>query len=259
MRFTLPSPLVLSAIILTIPVPYLGAQTDLTPPALLPDSDIGDKISEAESHRDNNLLEYSVVRKYVLENSHLWQPAVMTVRLTFRKGQGKSFEVIDLQNAEGMSRRVLQKIVDSEVEASRKECTQHRDDLEVTNMNYRFHVVGSEVREGRRCYIVMLIPKCKSKYLVQGKAWVDAEDFGIIRIEGRPAANLSFWVGKPYIVQEFQKVGQFWMASRNRSQSQSMILGSSVLTIEYSGYQVNNPELRVAQNQGSAPKHPSIE
>jgi outer membrane lipoprotein-sorting protein len=259
MRFTLPSPLVVTAIVLTVPAPFWGAETDCTQPALLSDSEIGDRISEAESQRDNNLLEYSVVRKYVLENSHLKQPAVMTVRLTFRKGQGKSFDVIDLQNAEGMSRRVLQKIVDSEAETSRKECTQHRDDLEVTNANYDFHVVGTEYKEGRRCYVVTLIPKCKSKYLVQGKAWVDAEDFAIIRIEGRPAANLSFWVGKPYIVQEFQKVGQFWMASRNRSQSQSMVLGSSVLTIEYSGYQVNNPEMRVAQNQTAAPKRPSIE
>ena len=259
MRLTLPNPLVLAAIVLTVPVPFWGAPTDCAQPILLSDSEIGDKISDSESHRDNNLLEYSVVRKYVLENSHLKEPAIMTVRLTFRKGQGKSFEIIDLQNAEGMSRRVLQKIVDSEAETSRKECTQHRDDLEVTNANYRFHVVGSEVHDGRRCYIVTLIPKCKSKYLVQGKAWVDAEDFAIIRIEGRPAANLSFWVGKPYIVQEFQKVGQFWMASRNRSQSQSMILGSSVLTIEYTGYQVNSPELRVAENQGSAPKRAGIE
>jgi len=259
MKLTLPNPLLLAAIALTIPVPFWGAPTDCIQPALLSDEEIGDKISEAESQRDNNLLEYSVVRKYVLENTHLKQPAVMTVRLTFQKGQGKSFDVIDLQNAEGMSRRVLEKIVDSEAEASRKECRQHRDELEVTSVNYRFHVVGSEVRQGRRCYIVMLMPKSKSKYLVQGKAWVDAEDFGIIRIEGRPAANLSFWVGKPYIVQEFHKVGQFWMASRNRSQSQSMLLGSSVLTIEYSGYQVNNPEIRVAENQGSSPKRASIE
>ena len=256
MRFNPARFLIAAAIMISAPLPFWAAHNVIPTPDCLPsDAEIAAKITQADSQRDANLRGYSVVRKYKLHNSHLKEDAIMTVRLSYVKGQGKSFEVVDLQNAEGMSRRVLQKIIDSEAQAS----SQTQDPLDVTSDNYKFHVTGVEDLDGRRCYVVSLTPKLKSKYLVQGKAWIDTSDFGIVRIEGRPAASLSFWVGKPYIVQQFQKVGQFWMASHCRSESQSFLLGSSVLTIEYSGYDVNNPDIRVAENLGRRPKRSADE
>jgi hypothetical protein len=149
-----------------------------------------------------------------------------------------------------MSRKVLERVVQGEAESSRK---QSQDELAVTKANYKFHVTGVEIQGGRRCYMVELTPRHKSKYLVQGKAWVDANEFALMRVEGRPSASLSFWVGKPYIVQTFEKVGPFWMAAHNRSESQSFLLGSSVLTIDYSQYQVN-PDTRVAEEIGTSAK-----
>lgn len=233
------------------------SQNDCRPAEALPsDEEIAAKISDADQQRDSGLNDYSVIRKYNLHNSHLKNDAEMTVRLSYHKGQGKSFEVLDLQNAEGMSKKVLQRLIDSEAEASRE---RHKDQLDITKANYNFHVTGVESHNGRRCYVVNLIPKRKSKYLVQGKAFVDVEDYGILRVEGRPSASLSFWVGKPYIVLEFHKVGQFWMAAHNRSESQSMVLGASVLTIDYSGYTLNAGDIKVADNHNSAPKRTAIE
>jgi len=208
------------------------------------DEDVAGKITETEMQRLATLHDYSVIRKYVLHNSHLKSDAVMTVRLKYQKGCGKSFEIIGVENADGMSRRVLDRLLQSEAESSHKES---QDQFAISKVNYKFHVTGTDTRDGRSCYIVDLIPKHKSRYLVQGKAWVDKNEFALVRIEARPSVSLSFWVGKPYIVQDFQKVGSFWFAAHNRSESESWVLGSSVLTIDYSDYKVT-PEIRVALN-----------
>src|SRR5260370_36815726 len=68
--------------------------------ALPSDDEVADRITDTELQRLANLCGYSVVRKYRLHNLHLQHDAVMTVRLNYPKGQGKSFEIIGLDTAE---------------------------------------------------------------------------------------------------------------------------------------------------------------
>jgi hypothetical protein len=82
-------------------------------------------------------------------------------------------------------------------------------------------------------------PKTANKYLIDGKIWVDANDYSIVRIEGRPARNPSFWVRSVHFVHTYQKVGQFWFASSTHTTSEIRIFGDSELTIETSDYALN--------------------
>jgi hypothetical protein len=52
-------------------------------------------------------------------------------------------------------------------------------------------------------------PKRVDKYLFEGKVWVDQQDFAVVRIEGRPAAKLSFWIKRAEFVRQYQKVDGF--------------------------------------------------
>ena len=214
------------------------------------DEEFADKITRTELRRLANLREYSAFCKYTLQNSHMKDDAEMTVRLNYAAGSGKSFEIMDIKNASGLSRKVLERLTQSEAESSRRAT---RDEFQITKANYKFHGLGASTYRGRPCYVVEVTAKRKSKYLVDGKAWVDPNEFAILKIEGRPAASLSFWVGKPYIVQEFQKIGPFWMASHNRSESESWLLGHSVLTIDYSDYEIA-PAIRMAERNLPAAK-----
>jgi len=238
MRAAMPKPAILAIMLTVAALPFWAE--DMLPT----DDEIAGKITETEMQRLATLHDYTVIRKYELHNSHFKTDTIMTVRLKYQKGCGKSFEVIGVENAEGMCRRVLDKLLQSEAESSRKES---QDQFAISKINYKFHVIGTDTRDGRSCYVVDLIPKHKSRFLVQGKAWVDKNEFALVRIEARPSVSLSFWVGKPYIVQDFQKVGSFWFAAHNRSESESWVLGSSVLTIDYSNYKVT-PEIHVALN-----------
>ena len=192
-----------------------------------------------ERAKGHNLQAYSVMRKFVLHNSRLGKDAVLTARLSYTKGQGKSFEIVDAQGAQGISRKVIERVLQAEVEAS---AADGHEEGSITTDHYDFELLGTASANGRPCYLLELRPKKKSKFLIQGKAWVDAQEYGLVKLEGRPSASLSMWVGKPFISQEFQKYGEFWMASRNSSRSESRFLGNSQLTIEFTGYELRGAE-----------------
>ena len=53
------------------------------------------------------------------------------------------------------------------------------------------------------------------------------EDFGIVHVEGKPSDSLSFFVGRPMIVQDFTKIQDYWWVSRRHSYIDNMFLGKS--------------------------------
>jgi len=131
---------------------------------------------------------------------------------------------------------VFGKLLDAEVQASRNP---EADPTRIVPENYDFKLLGTQELNGRECYLVELKAKKKAKYLLNGKMWVDREDYAVVRLEGRPSANITFWVGKPYIEQNFAKYGGYWLASSNHSVSDSRLLGRTDLTIHYRNYEVN--------------------
>ena len=54
-------------------------------------------------------------------------------------------------------------------------------------------MLASEFLEARPVYVIQVLPKREDKYLFEGRIWIDAEDFAVVRVEGKPAKNPSFW------------------------------------------------------------------
>jgi len=88
--------------------------------------------------------------------------------------------------------------------------------------------------------VLAVKPRKDNKFLYHGKIWVDATDYAIVRIEGQPARNPSFWVHNVHFVHTYQKVHQFWFAASTHTSSQVRIFGAAELTIENSGYALNS-------------------
>jgi hypothetical protein len=101
--------------------------------------------------------------------------------------------------------------------------------------------VGQEQLVTGPAYVLQVSPKTANKYLIDGKIWVDANDYSIVRIEGQPARNPSFWVRNVHFVHTYEKVGPFWFASATHTKSEIRIFGSSELNIENSDYSLNPP------------------
>ena len=88
----------------------------------------------------------------------------------------------------------------------------------------------------RSAYVLEVIPKRKEKYLFRGRIWVDAEDYALVRAEGNPAKNPSFWTKSTHFVQTYQKSGALWFAHSTQSVTNVRIFGAADVSIEYFDY-----------------------
>lgn len=213
------------------------------------------RFDQAEDARDARLKKYTATRRYVLNNKRFHKVGEMLVQVTYRKGEAKSFEILANDSEKDVSGHVFEKLLAAEVEASKRN---DGDPSRISIENYELKLLGTEMVDGHQCYVIGLRPKKKNKFLLNGKAWIEANEFALVKLEGRPAENLSFWVGKPFISQTFVKVGEFWLSAQNRSLSDTRLLGESELRIEYSGYRCNGGQgPRLAQNPLQVARHAS--
>jgi len=135
-------------------------------------------------------------------------------------------------------------MLSEENEASHRES---REASRITPANYKFNIIGQASLNGGPAYVLAITPKTENKYLIDGKIWVDATDYSIVRIEGRPARNPSFWVHDVHFIHTYRRVGPFWLAASTHTTSEVRIFGSSELTIDNSDYVLNPPKDRTAK------------
>src|SRR5205807_5667931 len=138
--------------------------------------------------------------------------ASVAVLMNYRQVEGESYTVLTRSGSDKLN-GIVDKVLASEAGASLPlENARHQ----ITSVNYRVRLLGTEVAAGRSCYVLELAPKTKSRFLIIGKAWVDAATYAVVRIEGQFAASISMLVGAPRISEEFMEVRGFWLPSHVR-------------------------------------------
>ena len=177
---------------------------------------------------------YSGVREYRLRNYRFGKEAVVLAQVTYTPDAGKDFTILQRSGSPKLI-EVVEKLFSSEVEVSKPASFTA---VEISPANYWARLRGIDTAGGRVCYVIELTPKRKSKYLIKGTAWIDRESYGLVRIEGTPAASISMWIGTPHISQELTQVGGFWLPLHTGSVSSGFLLGASELEIRYSDYLV---------------------
>ena len=194
-------------------------------------SDVVARFVEKDAIRRASLSEYCVVAHYRLENKS--RRADMMVRWTRLPNGVKQYAILTESGDPAVRSHVFHKLLDAEVEASR---SSEQERTWITPANYEFQLAGKDNVNGREAYVLLLTPKTDSKFLTSGRIWVDAEDYGLIRAEGRPARTVSFWTKSVSFVQIFERVGDFWLVSSNHSVTEARVFGTADLTIQYLDY-----------------------
>ena len=196
--------------------------------------DVVAKMMQFDAQRQSELTGYSATRRYVAVNKN--RRAEMTVRVECAKDGSKQFTVISEDGSGSIRKHVFQRLLSEEIEASRRGT---RTSTRLIPANYDFQIIGKETLETGPAYALTISPKTPNKYLIDGKIWIDANDYSIVRIEGQPARNPSFWVHSVHFIHTYQKVGQFWFASSTDTTSEIRIFGDSELKIENVDYKLN--------------------
>jgi hypothetical protein len=161
--------------------------------------------------------------------------AEMVVSVTYRAPNSKEFRVVSQSGSKLILDRVFKKLLEGEQEASNEE---NRRNTALSTQNYDFTSAGYENTPDGAEYVLNLMPKTKNKYLYRGKIWVDAKDFAVVRIEGEPAKNPSFWIKNTEVRHRYVKVNDFWLPAENHTESVIRLGGRATLSIEYKDYKI---------------------
>jgi hypothetical protein len=232
MRLTLQRAFFTLAVVLSAAT-IATAQTDDPLPSA---EDVVAKMMQFDAQRQSQLTGYTATRHYVAVNKN--RRAEMLVHVDCASDGAKQFTVLSEEGSGSIRKHVFHKLLSEETEASRHGT---RNSTRLIPANYDFQLVGQEQLVTGPAYVLQVSPKTANKYLIDGKIWVDANDYSIVRIEGQPARNPSFWVRNVHFVHTYEKVGPFWFASATHTKSEIRIFGSSELNIENSDYSLNPP------------------
>jgi hypothetical protein len=74
--------------------------------------------------------------------------------------------------------------------------------------------------------------------MLNGTLWVDAKDGSIVEIDGVSSRSPSMFSGPAKMMRQYATVSGFAMATHARAESDSSLFGRTILTIEYTDYQV---------------------
>lgn len=195
--------------------------------------EIVDRMAAHDLQRQASIEGYAGMRRYVLENRHFQKRAEMLVRVQGDPDGTKHFDVVSEEGWKAANTHVLRKMLESETETSRPEL---RATAKLNSRNYDFAFVSTAQVGDRMAYVLEITPKRKEKYLFRGRIWVDAQDYALVRAEGNPAKNPSFWTKSTHFVHVYQKSGPFWFPLSTESVTEARIFGTTEVNIEYFDY-----------------------
>src|SRR5246127_2183226 len=227
---------VLSALIIMISAATIASAQTSDP---LPSAeDVVAKMMQFDAQRQSELTGYTALRHYAATNKK--RHAEMLVRVSCDSSGAKEFTIVSEEGSGSIRKHVFHKLLSEETEASRRGT---RSSTRLIPDNYQFQVVGRETLETGPAYVLSVTPKTANKYLIDGKIWVDANDYSIVRIEGQPAKNPSFWIKSVHFVHTYAKQGPFWFPGADHSVTDVRIFGNTELKIDYFDYSPQNVAL----------------
>jgi hypothetical protein len=214
-----------------------GGTSHSTQNAPLPVEQVARKLEEKNSQRAAALDEFSSTRVYRMQYHGFPsdRDAEMVVNFTYHAPQSKEFHVVSQTGSKFVIDHVFKKLLEGEQEAANQE---NREHTALSRENYNFTSAGYEITPDGPQYVLNLLPKTKNKFLYRGKIWVDAKDFAVVRIEGEPARNPSFWIKKTEVRHRYIKVNDFWLPAENHTESVIRLGGRAILSIEYKDYRI---------------------
>jgi len=201
------------------------------------EADVIRGIDASVAAREETLLGYSVTEHYsVFRNQDKVHPAAeMTVKTTYQKDKGKSYEILNQSGSEIILKQVLGRVLESERTATEPA---NRATALITSANYNMHVKGSEVVEGRNCIALAIAPRHAGQYLFQGDLWVSAQDYSIVQLAGYTSKSPSIFAGPTQVSRKYAIIDGLPMATHASATSMSWLFGQTIIEIDYTGYEL---------------------
>jgi Outer membrane lipoprotein-sorting protein len=190
-------------------------------------------MAQAQAENRTHFRPYIITRDYKLfeGEDHNQARSRVIAEITVVPPVSKKYTVTN-SNGSGLEEQIVRKMLDGEVAFAKDSGS-----TDITSDNYDFLFVREDELSGQRCYVLKLLPRRKSKNLLRGTIWVDANTYLFHRIEGEPAKSPSWWLRDVRIVLLYDTVSGMWLQTSSEATANVRILGRSTMVWKNVKYQ----------------------
>ncbi len=183
------------------------------------------RMQQVQTTGRDHSVPYTVTREYQLSSEKGRQPkSQVLAEINFIPPSQKDYIVRKIEGSD-RGTDIVRRVLEHE-----SEMANHAELHELTARNYQFALAGQEAVEGHTCYVLQLTPKRNEPELVNGKAWIDATNFQIRRIEGTPAKSPSWWIHNLHVSINYGAVHGIWTQLATKAVADVRLMGTHVLT-----------------------------
>lgn len=151
----------------------------------------------------------------------------------------KRLTVVSRSGSKLLCDKVLHRLVESEQEATAQS---NKMQMTLGPENYDAELIGEEtlpmVDTPIRTWVLRVTPKVNNKFTYRGTIWISQDDYALVKIQGEPARNPSWWVNRSKFESTYMRRGHVWLPAKITSSTHVRIGGEATLSIEYGTYPV---------------------
>ena len=184
--------------------------------------EIVDRLTAVQFQNHQVAHPYTVVRQYELLNRKSSEPSTVMAEVSVVPPGVKEYAIRSTQGG-GPGERLVRRVLDHEVEIAPA-----WKQTALIEENYSFQLLGRENVDGHDCFVLGLSPRRDSKDLIRGRAWVDDASFNVLRIEGSPAKNPSWWVKHLDVTLQFSQVMGIWLQTALSARAEIRFFGEHI-------------------------------
>jgi hypothetical protein len=204
---------------------FLATATVWSQQAAAPDlNTILSHMEQAHADAHAHMSPYSVTREYkFFGDDQQHANSQVLAKVDFAPPDEKNY-TIEKSSGSGQGEKITRKVLDHE-----KQMTKGDESAALNRDNYDFQYLRTETMNGRRAYVLELLPKHNDKNLIKGLAWIDAETYHPLKIEGEPAKSPSFWIKNLKVSLNFGQVGDMWLQTSTRAVANVRLFGQHTM------------------------------
>jgi len=197
------------------------------------------RIDAAAQSRYDHVLGFTDIETYAIYrgNDETHPAASMTVKTTYRKGVGKSYQILSESGSGILLHFGLHPLLENE-KAINVPGNVERSWFTSANYDMKLKPGVAQNVDGRNCLVLTMVPRRKASNMIDGTMWVDSGDFTLAKIEGVASKDPTAFSGTTRMMRQYSNIEGYSMSKHARAESNSSLFGRTVVTIDYGDYHV---------------------
>ncbi|MGP8252013.1 MAG: hypothetical protein ACLQHF_08265 [Terracidiphilus sp.] len=218
----------------------LWVQSGMLPAQQLDEAAVIRSVDAAVQRRFEHVLGFTDIEHYAVyrgkDETH--PVAEMTVKTTYKKGAGKSYEVQSQSGSAIVQHFGLRPLLDNEKTVNLPGNVEHSW-FNSANYEMKLKPGGVQRLDGRDCYVLDVTAQRKAPNMINGQLWADANDGSIVKLDGIASKSPSPFAGTTHLMRQYIELEGYPMATHARADSSSALFGRTVVVIDYGGYHLD--------------------